>query len=287
MHYPNLTALIADSKRALAAGPIALILVEDDCAVAATIRHHADLGFATVIVFCSPRMVLSDLERLTVQRVDCDVTGPEMLPQIVNAVSAAAVGKWIYYCYNAEFLFFPFSESRSIAEMLAFVSEERRQSVMTYLVDLYPDDLTAAPNGVDLENAWFDSAGYFANARFDPVSGALDRQVDVYGGLRWRFEQFIPYPRRRLDRVAFFVASNAVQIGADGLFSAAEYNTYACPWHHNLTANICSFRAAKALRRNPDSCDAIERFTWEKSQRFHWQAQQLLDLGLMEPGQWF
>ena len=34
-------------------------------------------------------------------------------------------------------------------------------------------------------------------------------------------------------------------------FNDEEYNTYACPWHHNLTAAIVSFRTAKALKRNP------------------------------------
>ena len=44
---------------------------------------------------------------------------------------------------------------------------------------------------------------------------------------------------------------------------------------------------AKALARNPGSRDEIGGFTWRNSHEFHWSAQQLMDLGLMEPGQWF
>ena len=78
-----------------------------------------------------------------------------------------------------------------------------------------------------------------------------------------------------------------MQLRRDHTFSEPEYNTYACPWHNNLTAAVMSFRAAKALRRNPGSRDAIASFAWHNSVPFEWRSQQLLDLGLMEPGQWF
>jgi hypothetical protein len=48
---------------------------------------------------------------------------------------------WIYYCLNAEFRFYPFNEHRSEEEIIAFNIEERRNSVMTYVVDLYTGDL--------------------------------------------------------------------------------------------------------------------------------------------------
>jgi len=48
-----------------------------------------------------------------------------------------------------------------------------------------------------------------------------------------------------------------------------------------------SFRAAKALRRNPGSRYEIASFAWYNSVPFEWRSRQLLELGLMEPGQWF
>ncbi|MBR2657137.1 MAG: hypothetical protein IKD58_11750 [Loktanella sp.] len=287
MHYPSLSALIADSKCALSKGPICLILIEDQIAVDATIRHHAAAGFGSLIAFCDPAITLPDLAEAPLHRVNHAVTDKDALATIVNAVSAAATGSWVYYCYNAEFLFFPFSEHRSIAEMLIFMTEERRDSVMTQVIDLYASDLTAHPDGVDLETPYFDSAGYFALTKQDATGQSLERQVDIFGGLRWRFEEFIAPARRRLDRVALFRAAKGVVMGPDGHFSDPEYNTYACPWHHSPTAAVCSFRAAKALRRNPGSRHAIDSFYWHKSEPFSWQAQQLLDLGMMEPGQWF
>ncbi|MBQ1203893.1 MAG: hypothetical protein IIX61_08895, partial [Loktanella sp.] len=52
MHYPSLAALIADRQSVFAKGPICLILIEDEIAVAATLRHHAAAGFGTLVAFC-------------------------------------------------------------------------------------------------------------------------------------------------------------------------------------------------------------------------------------------
>ena len=39
--------------------------------------------------------------------------------------------------------------------------------------------------------------------------------------------------------------------------------------------------------RNPGSREQVRDMTWRNSHRFDWTSQQLMDLGLMEPGQWF
>jgi hypothetical protein len=32
----------------------------------------------------------------------------------------------------------------------------------------------------------------------------LERQLNFYGGLKWRYEEFVPCERRRIDRMAVF-----------------------------------------------------------------------------------
>ncbi len=287
MHYTSLSALTGDAKLKTTNGPVALILIEDDVEVARTIAHHAEAGFSHLIVFCARQMTLPDDLPSSLYRVDFDVTTDDALQVIANTMIKTLPGQWLYYCYNAEYLFYPFCEHRSVGEMLGFMSEERRDTVMTYLVDLYAKDLSAHPNAVDHQSAHFDKSGYYALAREDAQGHALDRQVDVFGGLRWRFEEHIPKARRRTDRVSFFRAKPGLEMLADRSFNMAEYNTYSCPWHNNLSAAICSFRTAKALRRNPGSRNVISTFHWPQSEPFSWRSQQLLDLGLMEPGQWF
>ncbi|MCZ0961594.1 glycosyltransferase family 2 protein [Paracoccus benzoatiresistens] len=283
----SLTDFLKSRPAVLKRGPIAIILVEDDAVVTETLRHHAQVGFRHILALSpSPVPLPEDLA----QCVTClhwNTRRPHAHQDAVNAILAAVpAGTWLYYCYNAEFLFFPFSETRSIGELLAFHAEERRQAMLTYVVDLYSPDLSRDPNAVSLTDAMFDRAGYFALGRKGP-EGPLERQLDFHGGLRWRFEEHIPTASRRIDRIALFRAAPDLRIGADRRFNIPEYNTYSCPWHHNLTAAIASFRAAKALATNPGSREAIGSFRWRNSEPFQWRAQQLMELGLIEPGQWF
>ena len=284
--YPDLSSFLRDGKAALAKGPIALIMMEDAVEVASTLRHHIALGFRTIVAFGAAEIAVPDSVDGPLHWVIHDMTEDAALETAVNAVIAAAPGQWLYYCYNAEYLHFPFSEDRAIGEMLAFHAEERRNAMLTYVIDLYADDLSAHPDAVSLDDAHLDTTGYYALARWNGKAYE-DRQLDFFGGLRWRFEEHIPWTRRRIDRIGLFRAAKGLMLHSQHTFNVAEYNTYACPWHNNLTAAICSFRTAKALKRNPGSRDAIQDFTWHGSAPFQWTSRQLMDLGLMEPGQWF
>ena len=134
----------------------------------------------------------------------------------------------------------------------------------------------------------FDRTGYYALQRHrDRESQPLDRQLDIYGGIRWRFEEHVPFRSRKIDRISLFRAKPGLQLRADHTLNDEEMNTYACPWHNNVTATVVSFRAAKALCHNPGSRNSISDFTWWGSRQFDWTSQQLMDHGFMEPGQWF
>ena len=291
MQYRSLDHFISDSKAVLSKGPIALIMVEDAIEIETTLRHHQQLGFATVVAFMPASFALARdvAESKGVLRVDYDMDREGALENAVNAVIEAAPGQWLYTCYNAEYLFYPFCETRTVGELLAFHTEERRDAMLTYVVDLYADDLGAAPNAVSLDNAFLDRSGYYALARPDgtPDNHPKERQLDFFGGLRWRFEEHVPAARRKIDRISLFRAKPGLRMRDDHTFTDEEYNTYACPWHHNITASICSFRTAKALKSNPGSRDSIASFKWHNSAPFERHSRQLLDLGLMEPGQWF
>ena len=272
-------------------GPLAVILIEDQAEVAATLSHHLRLGFRKILALSpEPLPAMAPLEdaKGRVLNLIHDTRARDAMPRAVNAVIAAApADSWLYYGYNAEFLFYPFSETRSIGEMLTFHAEERRRAMLTYVVDLYAPELTRNPDAVSMDQAMFDRTGYYALGRPDRQGGFRERQLDFYGGLRWRFEEHLPPDRRRIDRIALFRTEKGLQLLPDHRLSVEEYNTYACPWHNNLTAAVASFRVAKALARNPGSREHIRDFTWRNSIQFHWESHQLMELGLMEPGQWF
>ena len=289
MHFDSLSTFRRSSSAVPQKGPVAIVLVEDDVEIATTLRHNQQAGFLHQIVFMPRAFNLPvDMEALPLTRIDYDVSADGATEVAVNTVIAAVPdGTWLYYCYNAEFLFFPFCETRTVGEMLSFHAHERRDAMLTCVIDLYSDDLWQCPNAVSLDRAHLDGAGYYALGRKGADGNAKENQLDFFGGLRWRYEEHVPDDRRKIDRIGLFRTSRGLTLLEGHTFNREDYNTYSCKWHHNITATICSFRAAKALKLNPGSSLAIKTFKWHNSARFEWHSQQLLDLGLMEPGQWF
>ncbi|WP_299547225.1 hypothetical protein [uncultured Tateyamaria sp.] len=288
MQFDSLSSFLKNKEAVPQKGPVAIVIAEDDVEVDTTLRHHQQAGFKQVIAFMPKRFDLARDLAETIIRVDFDTSAPDALATSVNGIiGAVPPGTWMYYCYNAEFLFHPFCETRSVGEMLTFHTEERRDAMLTYVVDLYADDLWSSPNAVSLDRAHLDRSGYYALARQGENGHPKERQLNFYGGLRWRFEEHVPETRRKIDRISLFKTKPGLALRNDHTFNDEEYNTYACEWHHNLTAAICSFRTAKALKLNPGSTYDIDTFKWHNSAPFEWHSRQLLDLGLMEPGQWF
>jgi hypothetical protein len=289
MHYPSLDQFLIDGQAALAKGPVAVIFAEDAVEVDTSLRHHLAAGFAQVLLLAPQPITLPADLGAKIHRIDHDVHAEGALFTAINRLIEAAPGIWIYYSYNAEYLFHPFCETRNVRELVAFHAEERREAMLSYVIDLYADDLGRFQNAVSLEQAHLDRSGYYALGRPDAANHNYpkERQLDFFGGLRWRFEEHIPVPRRKIDRIALFKAKPGLILRPDYTFNDEEFNTYACPWHNNITTTVMSFRTAKALRSNAGSMFDIRDFRWHNSVRFEWHSQQLMDLGLMEPGQWF
>ncbi|SHG50167.1 hypothetical protein [Cognatishimia maritima] len=289
LRFTSFQELLATDKSLISKGPLALIFVEDEVEIDTTLRHHVGLGFQQVIAFMPAAFKMAYDVSEDVIRVDCEQTSGQAMIDMVNLVAKQAPGVWLYYCFNAEYLLFPFCETRTVGEMLQFHAQERRAAMLTYVVDLYAGNLWEHPNAVSIDNALMDKTGYYALSRPDPENHnhPKERQLNFYGGLRWRFEEHIPEVRRRIDRVSIFQATEGVELKSDFTMSDEEMNTFACAWHNNLTAAVCSFRTAKALKTNAGSTFDIQSFTWHNTVPFEWHSRQLLDLGLMEPGQWF
>jgi hypothetical protein len=289
MRYSGYATFLEQAEALAGKGPVALVMAEDEAEVDTTLRHHIRAGFPMVVLLAPAEIALPDSLESTVHRVDHDVHAEGALVDAVNAMIEAVPDIWLFYCYNAEFLFHPFCETRNVQEMLAFHTEERRDALLTYVIDLYAGDLNRFPNAVSLEDAHLDKSGYYALGRTDPANHNYpkERQLDFFGGLRWRFEEHISPQRRKIDRISLFRTRPGLKLRRDFTLSDEEMNTYACPWHNNITVALASFRTAKALRSNPGSRFDIKDFRWRNSTAFQWHSQQLMDLGLMEPGQWF
>ncbi len=292
MNFATLSSFKAVPAASLGKGPFAVLIAEDRVELASSLDHLHSLGFKAIFIVAPDEVEVPDAAE-TAGTVQYIIRHPSRQPgatqDVVNALIEKVPGEWIHYCYNGEYLFFPFCEDRMVTELVTWVMEERRASVLTYVVDLYAGDLSSHPNAVDLDGALLDSSGYYAETRRTGAENneVMERQLNFYGGLRWRFEEHVSKPKRKIDRVGLFQAQPGLTLRENHTLSDEELNTYSCPWHHSLSATICSFRVAKALRTNPGSRHDIPDFRWHKSVQFHWSSMQLMELGLMEPGQWF
>lgn len=287
MQYPDLKSCLRTRPSALAKGPLMVLMSEDGVALDQTIAHHLNAGFAAILVL-SPNASTADAD----PRVLWVRHGHEdgALHTAVSAVCGAVpLGTWLGYGYNSEFLFYPYCEDRTVGEMLTFHAEERRAAMTGVVVDLYAPDLVEQPLGVDLDQPHLDMRGYYGLNREDPKASfaAIPNQVDIYGGLRWRYEEHIPWKKRRIDRVMLFRTKPGLTLQEDFTLSESDLCTLQCDWHHNLTCAMASFRTAKALMRSPGARSQIQSFVWPGSARFNWTGKHLMALGLMEPGQWF
>jgi hypothetical protein len=290
MQFESLDQFARAAAGTFGKGPAAMVIAEDRVEVASTIDHVREIGFRQIFVLAPPDLKISPLPDTTgaeLHVIRARSRAPGAVQAAIDTLIEKMPGEWLHYCYNGEYLFYPFCEDRSVGEMVTWVMEERRTAILTYVIDLYAPDLRAYPDAVSLDTAMLDSSGYYAEGRPDENGHPKDRQLNFYGGLRWRFEEHVPKPKRKIDRIGLFQARPGLKLREDHTLNDEEMNTYACPWHHSLTAAICSFRVAKALRTNPGSRHDIHDFRWHKSTQFHWSSLQLMELGLMEPGQWF
>ena len=130
--HPTLAEFLKDSPDRLIKGPIAILLIEDAVAVGPTLAHHLKCGFRLILALSPEPLPAHHIPPEAAERVAnlrYDTRRPQAHVEAVNAVLAAVPeNTWLYYGYNAEFLFYPFSESRTVGEMLAFHTEERRRS---------------------------------------------------------------------------------------------------------------------------------------------------------------
>ena len=263
--------------------PVALVLAEDAAGLSLTLEHLQNLGFPEVLI-------LGDNDPATpasegVGWVSADVSTPLGALSILNRVLPYLSDRWVHFGYNAEFLFFPYCESRQIEDLTQFLDEERRESTFGSVIDLYPSHFPLTE--ISREGTMLDSGGYYSEARSDESGEPIERQVEIFGGLKRRFEEHVPYAHRRIDRVPLFKARQGLRLDENFRLSDEELNTISCPWHHNLTACVASYRTAKALSINPGSRRAISDLQWSGSLPFEWNSRQLMEHGFMEPGQWF
>ncbi|MGG7567028.1 hypothetical protein ACQ5SO_12815 [Rhodovulum sp. DZ06] len=291
--------------RAAPPGPVAALLCDGALMAAASARWALRLGAAALVVI-GPDAALRraaaaaqdlGLSPAALVPVPAGPVGRDAAPAWLAALAPALDGRWVLPLFNGEFPVFPWCESRGLADLAAFQEGERRRGVGGWVVDMHAPGLAAAAEADDPDwappgRALYDLGGCFALTGAPepweaegagPVPPEAPR---LYGGVGWRFQERFARPPR-LDRTAFFRAfagmtpDETFRLGdpkADGLSGA---------WHRSPTMAVMSFRTARALLAQPEMAENPPELGWSGARSWGWSSGELLDAGVIEPGQWF
>ncbi|MEM7745123.1 MAG: hypothetical protein AAF409_15570 [Pseudomonadota bacterium] len=258
-------------------GPLAILLCESAVHAASSVRRLADLGASMVITLGETGpMPTTACPVLRIREMPDRNVAASQVNQLIDGLA----GRWLLWQWNAEYFFFPFCETRKLADLTAFLSDERRRGLYTYALDLYAPDMPAPdsdPTGLEL---WFDSSGYHA---FPDAN----QDLTVYGGLGWRFQEITPNDMAQIGRTSLFRAERGIHLDPNLTFLEPDYRAVSCQWHHNPTGALMTLRRARRVLAHPEFPPLRDRLLWQGSTRFDWHSGQLLELGMIEPGQWF
>ncbi|MEM7059526.1 MAG: hypothetical protein AAF557_18225 [Pseudomonadota bacterium] len=258
-------------------GVVAILLCESDRHADASAKRLAAQG-ASVIIAVGASPTLPD-PGCAFHRID-QAPNPKEVVQILQTLLTALKDRWVIWLWNSEFFVFPFGEARSLADLTAFLGDERRPAIQAYTFDLYAKQLPAPAEDPQQVPMYFDRIGYYAFPE-------ADRTLRLRGGLGWRFEEFTPPDLQPISRAVMLKPGEDLVVGKDLTFGGAEYDSVNCPWHRNPTAAVMSLRRSRRIMAHPGFPSVAHKLMWPGSTPFEWTSSQLLGLGMIEPGQWF
>ena len=268
--------LASAAFKRLKSGVFSVVFCEEDWLVPQTVAHALSLRPRHVLVIGRTGALADDQD---VSVITMDLSERSAKAEILNRLIPALDGRWLTWVSNGEFLIFPWCETRTLGDLTQFLGDERRRVLYSYALDLYAPEMPAAEALREAE-LWFDFKGYHAFPE-------EDRRLTAFGGLGWRFEEFFPPWLQQIGRPAVFRAAKGLQIERDLMFEDTAYRSVSAPWHHSPTGAVMSLRRTRRLLLAPGFDAVADRLIWQGSARFSWQSRQLLDLGMIEPGQWF
>ena len=276
MSYPTVQAL-TQARPQIPGEAVAILICDSPLHAEASARRLARQGVGSIVALgCDWEFAEIGVPVFAVAERVSDARMREQINPLIDHLH----GRWVVWLWNGEFFVFPFGETRLIGDLTAFLSDERRQSLFCYAFDLYARDLPGSEQAPELAELCFDAEGYHAFPK-------EDQQLRVFGGLGWRFQELLPETMRQIGRTTLFRAERGVHLERGMVFGDPVYASVSCPWHNNPTGAVMSLRRTRQIMAHPNFPPLRERLVWRGTERFRWTSEQLLELGMIEPGQWF
>lgn len=276
MRFDDVDAFVR-SRPSMPDGAIAILLCETRMQVAVSARRLEEQGAAAIIAVGAT----TELDDITipVHRI-AERPAQRDAWKLLNKLIALLSGRWLLWLWNGEFFVFPYGERRALDDLTAFLSDERRPVAFTYALDLYAQDLPGPVEDPAEADLYFDRIGYHAFPQ-------EEHGLKLFGGLGWRFAEYAVQGMEQIGRSSLFLANRDVLLTRAYVFDLAEYNSVQCKWHHSPTAAMMTLRRSRRIMAHPQFHTVRGKLIWAGSERFDWTSRQLLELGMIEPGQWF
>lgn len=264
------------ARASLPSGPVGIVLCDSPRQARTTVRRLVGQGAALIVTVGEA----GPLDTAGQPLVRIGEHPGRHAHRVLNTILGAMAGCWVVWLWAGEFLFYPFGETRSLPELTAFLEDERRRVLYCYALDLYGIDMPRP------DQAPWDLALHFDRIGYQPFPQP-DQGLNLYGGLGWRFEELAPPAMSQLGRSALVRVERETTLDRNWRFGDREHDSVSCPWHHSPTGAVMTLRRSWRILAHPGFADVAGDLIWQGSTRFDWTSRQLLEAGMIEPGQWF
>jgi hypothetical protein len=225
-----------------------------------------------------------------------------------HLLSRFGSGKWCLTCDPDELLVYPHCESRKLQDLVDFLESEKRDHLFCLMLDMYGDgpieNAVCRPGQAPL-----DVAPYFDGLGFVQRTKTFNGDVHIQGGVRRRvFFTYTPQNSPALNKTplikwrSYYSYLSSMHVAAPKRLNRPHekdcVNPTGCVLHFKFLSTFTG-KAEEEMQRQQHYADSVEyrRYQqWLKSgggglkgdiSVKYESSRQLIDLGLMNSGQWF
>ena len=295
MNFDNLDQFANVPPGQFGKGPAALVIAEDRVEVASSVDSRAVAGVqATSSCLAPPEIEIPPFAEGTKAELHI-IRGRSRAPGATQAAMNILIdkmpGAWLHYCYNGEYLFFPFCEDRSVGENGHMGDGGTAQR---------DPDLCHRPvraGSARPTQTRYRSTPPFSTVRATTPEGRPRRERQPARKATELLrrpalavpKKHVAKPKRKIDRIRASSRRNRGCACAKDPHAERRGDEHLClpvaPFADGGDLFVPSGQGAAAPIRDRDTTSPISAGTSRR--KFHWSSMQLMELGLMEPGQWF
>ncbi|CAN5385703.1 glycosyltransferase family 2 protein [soil metagenome] len=216
-------------------------------------------------------------------------------------------GHWCLTCDPDEFLVYPYCEDRNLLELTEYLASEKRDHLFCLMLDMYGRGLVKDTHCIPGQNP-VEVAPYFDRMGFLQTPNAFNGDMYIQGGARRRV-MFADEPSRApaLNKTPlilwkpYYSYLSSMHVASPKRLNRPHSMKHICPTGcilHFKFLSVIAAKAAEEMERKEHYDNSVEYRRYnaflQKEDEFYCEissayagSKQLVELGLMNTGQWF